>query len=180
MKEFPLPLFRARSGRIVLDEAQRDWLRETFPVTENNIVCRMMGISWPTLYRLAHDLGISKTVEGMKAIRKRQGEWHSRKVRQEKLRLLGGGRPMECTNVRLQPFTKGQVGRRHRAVSRYGYIITEGHVMHDCHPDRWVIFYDDGTRRSQRFEENSRGGGFVFMPLEGAATDLTPYVGENG
>lgn len=167
MTPFPGELQKvvSKAHPYMLTDEQQEWLRDTFPVTENIHIVRAMGISYPTLYKLAKRYGLKKSDDGMNAIRKRQGEWHKRQCRQERLRLLGGGQPRECTNIRLVAFTKSQISRRNKAVKLYGYIVTSGHEMHDNHPDRWVIFYDRHTKRSKSFESNGQKDGFIFKEL---------------
>ena len=171
MKDFPLPLHRVRDGKIVLDEAQREWLRETFPVTENAAVCMAMGVSRPTLYRLVKEMGLRRSSDGLREIKRRQGRRHHRMVIAERMRMMGGGRPERCGNIRIVPFTSVQVMCRHNAKRNHGYLVADGYGMGDGHPDRWVIFYDEGTRRSERFEANCREKGFVFKPLAGVAAN---------
>ncbi len=72
MKKFPLPLHRKNGHLIELDDAQLEWLKRYFPVIENKRVAKAMGISGDTLKRLCKDYGISKSEEGLAAIRRRQ------------------------------------------------------------------------------------------------------------
>lgn len=171
MKDFPLPLHRVRDGKIVLDEAQREWLHETYQVTENASVCKAMGVSRPTLYRLVKELGLWRSADGLREIKRRQGRRHHRMVLVERLRRMGGERPERCGNIRVVPFTSAQAMCRHNAKHRHGYLVANGYVMRDGHPDRYVIFYDEGTRRSERFEANCREKGFVFKPLAGVTAN---------
>ncbi len=164
MKPFPGRLRRAHDGYhpYILNEDQQEWLRETFPVTENHIVARAMDVSYPTLYRLTKTYGIRKSEEGKKAIMQRQGEWHRRMNNQAKLSLLGGNTPRNCHNVRLKPYTKQQVLSRHKAVKLYGYIVYDGNGMSENDADRYAIFYDDNTRRIAQFEETCAKHGLTI------------------
>jgi len=167
MTPFPGTLQREVSHchAYLLTDEQREWLAETFPVTENERVIKAMGISYPTLYNMVNRLGIRKTKEGLRAIRQRKAELHKRMCRQERLRLLGGGRPQCCQNIRLQPFTKSQISRRNKAVKLHGYIVKPGALLADNDPDRWVIFYNKKTKRSPTFERNGTSDGFIFKEL---------------
>lgn len=81
-------------------------------------------------------------------------------IRKEKLRQLYGLGRKTCLNmVVLVPYKKSQVCHRHNALKR-GYLLDE-----DCSegsPGRYVIYYDDETNRSAKFEENCIKDGFRF------------------
>ncbi len=72
MKKFPLPLHRKNGHLIVLDEAQLKWLQKYYPVMENYIIEKAMGIGKETLRRLRTEHNLIKSEEGKIAIRKRQ------------------------------------------------------------------------------------------------------------
>lgn len=141
-----------------LTDEQKDWLRETFPVTENRKIMEVMGISWPTLHKLAHELGLRKSEEGLKAIRQRKCEEHKRMNRHHKLLLMSGQKLTRCTNLRQQPYTKRQVDLRRSALDR-GYLLDED--ISEGSPGRYAIYYDDETPRSARFEETCRQHGLT-------------------
>lgn len=142
----------------ILTDEQKDWLRETFPVTENRKIMEVMGISWPTLHKLAHELGLRKSEEGLKAIRQRKCEEHKRINRHHKLLLLSGQKLTRCTNLRQQPYTKRQVDLRRSALDR-GYLLDED--ISEGSSGRYAIYYDDETPRSARFEETCRQHGLT-------------------
>lgn len=142
----------------ILTDEQKDWLRETFPVTENRKIMEVMGISWPTLHKLAHELGLRKSEEGLKAIRQRKCEEHKRMNRHHKLLLMSGQKLTRCTNLRQQPYTKRQVDLRRSALDR-GYLLDED--ISEGSPGRYAIYYDDETPRSARFEETCRQHGLT-------------------
>lgn len=81
-------------------------------------------------------------------------------VRKEKLRVLYGlPRKTKLKTVVMCPYRRSQIARRYNALRR-GYII-----MEDCSegsPDRYVIYYDDETRRSEAFEKNLLNDGFFI------------------
>lgn len=143
-----------------LTDEQREWLVEEFPVTENTRLCKVMGISYPTLYKLAGELHLTKSDDGMKAIMARQAQCHKRLNRQARLSMLGGGKPDECSNIRLKAYTPKQIAIRWRARAMHGYLLDED--SSEGSPGRYTIYYDDETRRSHLFEENSRKLGFRF------------------
>lgn len=59
-------------GKYLLNEEQRDWLRQWFPVTENRRLAKAMGTSESTMHRFARELHLTKSEKGMKAIKRRQ------------------------------------------------------------------------------------------------------------
>lgn len=160
MRPFPGEMQKvvSKAHPYILTDEQKDWLRETFPVTENRKIMEVMGISWPTLHKLAHELGLRKSEEGLKAIRQRKCEEHKRMNRHHKLLLMSGQKLTRCTNLRQQPYTKRQVDLRRSALDR-GYLLDED--ISEGSPGRYAIYYDDETPRSARFEETCRQHGLT-------------------
>lgn len=82
-------------------------------------------------------------------------------IRKEKLRLMYGLQQQTRLKVAvLVPFTRSQKHHRYNALLR-GYFLDE-----DCSessPNRYVIFYDNNTKRSERFEKNCIADGFRFV-----------------
>jgi hypothetical protein len=139
-----------------MTDEQKDWLRETFPVTENREIMKVMGVSWPTLHKLAHELALKKSEDGLKAIRQRKCEEHKRINRHHKLLLMSGQKITRCTNLRQQPYTRRQIDLRRSALDR-GYLLDED--ISEGSPGRYAIYYDDDTPRSARFEETCKRHG---------------------
>lgn len=87
---------------------------------------------------------------------------HERKesIRKEKLRVIYGmERKTKLRAVVMTPYTRSQTHHRHNALRR-GYLLDE-----DCRegqPGRYVIYYDDETQRSSKFEANCIKDGFTF------------------
>jgi len=161
MIPFPGKLNRAtRSHPYTLTAEQEAWLKATFPTTENTVIAKAMGISYPTLYYMAKRLNLEKSREGLRAIHIRQGQQHSSMNRHERLRIMSGEKSARCKNVRAMPYTHQQVSIRHKALQR-GYILPTNPDDHS--PDRYTIFYDDETKRSSTFEANSKTKGFIFQ-----------------
>jgi hypothetical protein len=81
-------------------------------------------------------------------------------IRKEKLRMLYGlERKTKLKTIVMNPYTRSQTHRRHNALKR-GYLLDE-----DCSegsPGRYVIYYDDETQRSAKFEANCIKDGFTF------------------
>ena len=126
MRPFPgeMQKVTSRAHPYTLNDEQKAWMAETFPVTENRKMMAVMGISWPTLHKLAHELGLRKSEDGMKAIRQRKCDEHKRMNRHHKLLLLSGQKITRCTNLRQQPYTKRQRDLRRSALDR-GYLLDE-------------------------------------------------------
>ena len=98
---------------------------------------------------------------------KKYAEWMRKKseerkelIRKEKMRVVYGlERQTTLKAVVLKPYTRSQIHHRHMALE-YGYLLDE-----DCRegqPGRYVIYYDDQTHRSERFEKNCIANGFTF------------------
>jgi hypothetical protein len=168
MTPFPGTIARSPDGyhHYILNDEQKAWLRDTFPVTENRLVAIAMGITYPTLYRIVSSLKLVKSEEGKKAIQKRQCEDHARMNRHHRLLMLSGHHPEKCTNIRVTPFTKLQINCRNRAVTKYGYMVYNGFDLRDDDADRYKIFYNKDTRRSARFEATCRKYGMTIEEEE--------------
>lgn len=140
----------------MLNDEQKAWMTETFPVTENRKMMEVMGVSWPTLHKMAHELGLRKSEDGLKAIRQRKCEEHKRINRHHKLLLMSGQKITRCTNLRQQPYTRRQIDLRRSALDR-GYLLDED--ISEGSRGRYAIYYDDETPRSARFEETCKRHG---------------------
>ena len=99
--------------------------------------------------------------ERYKAWMQKRSAERKESIRKEKLRMMYGlQRRTRLTSAVLMPFTKSQRYRRYNALQR-GYFFDT-----DCSegsPNRYVIFYDSNTRRSERFEKNCIADGFRFV-----------------
>lgn len=161
MRPFPgeMQKVTSRSHPYTLTDEQQDWLRETFPVTENRKIMEVMGVSWPTLHKLAHELGLKKSADGLRAIRQRKCEEHKRMNRHHRLLLMSGQKIDRCTNIRVQPYTKRQIDLRRSALDR-GYLLDAD--IREGSKGRYAIYFDDETKRSARFEETCKRHGLTI------------------
>jgi len=161
MRAFPgvLAKLPTRTHPYVLSEEQEVWLREVFPVTENRKIVKAMGVSYPTLHRIAHQMGLKKDEEWMRAIRRQSCEEHKRMNRHVKFLLLSGQKPDRCTNLRLRPYTKRQIDIRCRALKR-GYLLDED--ASEGSAGRYAIYYDGETKRSEKFERTCQLHGLII------------------
>jgi hypothetical protein len=95
----------------------------------------------------------------MEAIKKKSHE-RRETIRKEKLRMMYGlDRKTRLKPVVLVPYKRSQTHHRNSALRR-GYLLDV-----DCSegsPGRYVIYYDDETQRSERFEQNCIKDGFRF------------------
>jgi hypothetical protein len=210
--------------RLVLNDEQRAWICQWYPVTENKRLAKAMGISLYKLHCFALELNLTKSEEGLRAIKHRQTKamaktnhkngcydrkrghapsdatmeglrrrWekiraglqelpqdiakrkHPRKwkaslkkrsenrkemVRKEKRRIIYGLERKTKLKAVMTPYKRSQRHHRCSALKR-GYLLDM-----DCsegQPGRYVIYYDDETQRSARFEANCIADGFTFM-----------------
>ena len=85
-------------------------------------------------------------------------------IAKEKRRIIYGlERKTNLKIVVMKPYTRSQIHHRCNAMKR-GYLLDV-----DCsegQPGRYVIYYDDETQRSAKFEANCIKDGFTFMPDE--------------
>jgi hypothetical protein len=209
--------------RLVLNDEQRAWICQWYPVTENKRLAKAMGISLYKLHCFALELNLTKSEEGLRAIKHRQTKamaktnhkngcydrkrghapsdatieglrrrWekiraglqelpqdiakrkHPRKwkaslkkrsenrkemVRKEKRRIIYGLERKTKLKAVMTPYKRSQRHHRCSALKR-GYLLDM-----DCsegQPGRYVIYYDDETQRSAKFEANCIKDGFTF------------------
>lgn len=90
-----------------------------------------------------------------------KSELRKEMIRKEQRRVLYGlERKTKLKVVVLKKYTQSQIHHRRSALQR-GYLLDE-----DCsegQPGRYVIYYDDETQRSAKFEANCIKDGFTFM-----------------
>lgn len=98
------------------------------------------------------------------ALMKHQSDVHKEIVRKEKMRVAYGlERKTSLRIAVVKPYTSSQVAHRHNALVR-GYLLDE-----DCRegqPGRYVIWYDDKTKRNAVFEANCIKIGFEIRKDE--------------
>lgn len=96
--------------------------------------------------------------ERYKLLMERKAENRKEMIRKEKLRILYGlERKTSLNVVVMKPFTRSQIAHRHNALAR-GYLLDE-----DCREGqtgRYTLYYDEQTKRSEKFEENCIKDGF--------------------
>ena len=99
-----------------------------------------------------------------KASLKKRSDDRREMIRKEKQRIIYGlERKTNLKVVVMKPYTRSQIAHRHNAMKR-GYLLDE-----DCsegQPGRYVIYYDDETERSAKFEANCIKDGFTFQREE--------------
>ena len=98
---------------------------------------------------------------------KKYNEWMKRKsqerketIRKEKMRVMYGlERKTRLKAVVMTPYTRSQIAHRYNALKR-GYLLDE-----DCsegQPGRYIIYFDNETKRSKKFEENCIADGLII------------------
>ena len=96
-----------------------------------------------------------------KASLKKRSDDRREMICKEKRRIIYGlERKTNLKVVVMKPYTRSQIAHRHNAMKR-GYLLDM-----DCsegQPGRYVIYYDDETERSAKFEVNCIADGFTFM-----------------
>ena len=96
-----------------------------------------------------------------KATMEKKRQERKESIRKEKMRIIYGlERKTRLKVVVLKKYTQSQTHHRHSALLR-GYLLDM-----DCsegQPGRYVIYYDDETQRSAKFEANCIKDGFTFQ-----------------
>jgi len=93
-------------------------------------------------------------------MRKRSAE-RSALIKKEKFRQDYGLVRHTKLRIILTPYRKSQVCRRYNALKR-GYIVMQD--SSEQGGERYNIYYDDDTQRSDKFEDNLRKDGFSVKP----------------
>ena len=95
------------------------------------------------------------------AVKEERSQNRKELFRKERLRIIYGlERKTSLKVVVMKPYTRSQIAHRHNAMKR-GYLLDM-----DCsegQPGRYVIYYDDETQRSAKFEANCIADGFTFQ-----------------
>lgn len=101
--------------------------------------------------------------EHYEEICRHNAEAHKELFRKETRRMLYGlERKTKLRTIVIRPYTQSQAHRRCSALKR-GYILST--ECSEGSPDRYVIFYDNETERSPKFESNCINDGFIFKAL---------------
>lgn len=98
------------------------------------------------------------------AVKEKRSQNRRELIKKEIRRVIYGlERKTRLKTVVINPYTRSQNAHRHNALKR-GYLLDM-----DCsegQPGRYVIYYDDETERSERFERNCIKDGFTIAPDE--------------
>ena len=205
--------------RIELTEEQREWLKRWYPKTENRVCAEAMGVSTDTVWYLARNMGLTKSVQGMKAIRRRavaktketceangyydslrgkeasaalqqyrdklrrgeieppitvmkrtrpkvyramnrrRSETMTETLRKERLRQFYGMERKTKWHLPTNRYTDSQISHRHNALRRGYFVMMD---VSDAGGERYNIYYDKDTVRSEKFEQNCIKDGFTI------------------
>lgn len=88
----------------------------------------------------------------------RMGAQRKELIRKEKLRVFYGLERQTALHLPIVPYTRSQVSHRNNALKR-GYFYLDGKITGN---DRYIIYYDDQTKRSEIFERNLVNDHFVI------------------
>lgn len=156
---FPGTLQRAKTlgTPYTLTDEQRAWLEKYFPICGDKDLAKAMGCAYMSVRRIAHKLGLAKDRDAMmlrfSAIQKSIIESERRKERWCLERK---------TNIYIprKKYTSQQIRRRWQAVKKFGYILADDYSEEGGH--RYVIYYNENTKRNKMFEKYSIKHGFRF------------------
>ena len=111
------------------------------------------------LEELPQDIAKRKHPKKWQASLKKRSDDRKDMIRKEKRRIVYGMERKTSLKVVVKPYTGSQTSHRYNALKR-GYLLDM-----DCsegQPGRYVIYYDDKTERSAKFEANCIKDGFTF------------------
>lgn len=113
--------------------------------------------------RYVHPLNILKE-KNHRLYRKKMEERSERRkslIRKDKWRVSIGLEQTTRLNIPQFNYTKKEIGRRYLAMQR-------GYILGDCSErfgERFTLYFDKETNRSERFERNCMAAGFRIMEL---------------
>lgn len=153
IKPFPGKLTKSKAlgTPYVLNESQIVWLRTYYPDTSTHPLAALMGCSYQCVVRIAKRHGIAKDRQ---ALRKRLSDIQYKIVRSERLRDKWCLPRKTAYHLPCKIYTKREIRRRWKAITKWGYIPS------DYITERFILFYDENTRRSKKFETYSKKAGF--------------------
>lgn len=183
MEKFP-GILKKDGRRWVLNDEQRAWMERYYPVMVNRELCQALGISKKSLWLIAEKLNLRKSAEGAFKIRgeatarywarlkdenpeayKRKGTRHSTLLKdlyKKEVRRQTMGLTRETHwHVVMNSYTASQRDHRHQAFKR-GYLLPERRDIEN----RYVIWWDEDTKRGERFERNLARDGFAVKRYE--------------
>ena len=105
---------KATAYKLKLNDEQREWFIHWFPLKENAKVAAAMHVGQSTVSRMARDLHLTKSPEGMKAIRHRQAK-HIKRVceRNGYYDSLRGHKPSQaCLDATARMWQEIREGKR--------------------------------------------------------------------
>lgn len=135
----------------VLTEEQVEWLRRYYPNNATGEIGKIMGLARTSVTRIAQRLGIAK-----------DRIVYPQRLREIQLKIIESERRRDRwglprrTNLYLprKAYTKKEIRRRWTAKRRWGYIPG------DSMEERYIIFYDEHTKRNRIFEHYCIKNGF--------------------
>ena len=175
----------ARTKRgLVLTPAQEEWLREVFPTNPSKAIAEVLGVTTRTLARMARVRGIEKDARYLTECQNRSRATaaeirrnaelsveHRKKIshavresfRRDRVRKTIGLQPLHNFYIPEVNFTRSQHAGRCNAVRKYNYLLDYPTPASGI--ERYTIYYDEQTERSQRFEAwQTQHNGFTFRP----------------
>lgn len=110
--------------------------------------------------RYVHPLEIlrRKNPKKYKEVRKNWIDGRKEMIRKERLRIKYGLERQTDLHLPEDKYTRSQVCHRYNAIKK-GYLLNPDRTNRE---DRYIIYYDDDTERSEIFEANCMKDGFVF------------------
>lgn len=183
MRIYDGTIARTKRG-LVLTPAQEEWLREVFPTNPSKAIAEVLGVNVRTVIRMARVRGLDKDAQYIKdcfdICRRRAAEIrrntelsveHRKKIshavresfRRDRVRKTIGLQPLRNFHIPEVNFTRSQHAGRCNAVHKYNYLLDYPTPASGI--ERYTIYYDEQTERSQRFEAwQTQHNGFIFRP----------------
>lgn len=147
----PFPGTLSRSTTLgtsyVLTDEQEAWLVKWYPIETNAILAQMMGVCCSTFIRMAKKHGLRKDMD---AFRQRSRQIQLKIVESERRRDRWGLPRRTTYHIRAKKLTQKEITRRWKA-KKWGYIIADARSEEGWR-QRYIIYYDEHTRRNKKFE----------------------------
>lgn len=156
---FPGTLTRAKvlGTPFILTDEQKAWFERYFPVQSDKDIAKAMGCAYMSVRRMAKKMGL---VKDKAAMGRRYSEIQKGVLENERRRERWGLDRRTNIYIPHKKYDHEQLRRRCVAVKRYGYILADDYTDEGGH--RYMIYFDQNTRRNKMFERYSKEHGFNF------------------
>lgn len=159
MENFPGILTKSQTlgTPYILTDDQKAWLERYFPIQSDKDIAKAMGCAYMSVRRRAKKMGL---VKDRVVMGQRYSKAQKDILESERKRVRWCLERRTKIYIPNKKYDHEQLRRRWYAVKKFGYILADDYSDDGGH--RYVIYYDQTTRRNKMFEKYSKKHGFKF------------------